>query len=285
MKELNDSRTNKLMHFFLFTFLFSWIMWLPGILFTYNIINPSSAFLKIINIMQWVAGIGPSLTAIILIAKAEGKAGIKILFKRVSNGTLGKWYLPILLLLPITFIAAHLINIFFFNASLPETGLLKEPWWIPILFLIFLLMQFSEELGWRGFALDNLQNKFGALTSSLIVGIIWSIWHLPMFLSKGFGQHDYHLPFIQFLITLTLLSVWIGWFQNNTKGSLVPAFIIHAYINLSGEVLPLIEKNEQTQGNYNAWIILNALLLLSVIILLFFYDAKTFVRKSTKNRY
>ena len=86
-----------------------------------------------------------------------------------------------------------------------------------------------------------------------------------MFLTEGFGQHDNHLPFSQFFITLVLLSIIITWFQNNTKGSLVPAFTIHAFINLSGEVLPLIEKNENAQGNYNAWIILNIILLFIII--------------------
>ena len=105
--------------------------------------------------------------------------------------------------------------------------------------------------------------------------------HLPMFLSRGFGQHDNHLPFLQFLLTLVLLSVLITWFQNNTNNSLVPAFVIHAFVNLSGEVLPLVEKNTEKQGDYRAWVILNMLLLLTVAAIVFFYGPGKLVRQKT----
>lgn len=275
------SSNQQLLQFFLLTFLFSWLLWLPSILITYNFITPSQTLIRINNILKWVAGIGPSLAAIFLVIKFDGKGGLKNLIKRVWYKKLGYWYFPLLLMLPITLVAAHLINTFFFSNAFPKTGLLEEPWWIPVLFVIFFIYQFSEELGWRGFALDRLQKKWNALNSSLLIGCIWGIWHLPMFLSSGFGQYDNHLPFIQFLVTLVLLSVWITWFQNNNNNSLLPAFIIHAYINLSGEVLPLIEKKEQTQSNYTAWVILNILLLFSVITIVFFYGYKKLVRKET----
>ena len=71
----------------------------------------------------------------------------------------------------------------------------------------------------------------------------------------------------------------ITWFQNNTNYSLIPAFVIHAFINLSGEVLPLIEKGTGKQGNYKVWIILNILLFISVVVIVFFYGYKNLVRK------
>jgi membrane protease YdiL (CAAX protease family) len=279
MNKKTDSPNPQLWQFFLLTFLFSWLMWLPGVLITYSLITPSQTLTTINNVMKWVAGIGPSLAAIILVIKFDGKVGLNKLFKRVLNIKLGYWYFPVFLMLPITLVAAHLINTFFFDTSFPRTGLLKEPWWIPVLFIIFFVLQFGEELGWRGYALDRLQKKWNALYSSLLLGCIWAIWHLPMFLSSGFGQHDNQLPFIQFLVTLVLLSVLITWFQNNTNNSLLPAFIIHAFINLSGEVLPLIEKNTEIQGDYTVWVVLNILLLISVIMIVFIYGFKKLVRK------
>ena len=164
MIKKNSSHTNQsLWQFFFITFLFSWLLWLPGVLITYNLINPNQTLITINNILQWVAGIGPSLAAIYLIIRNDGKKGIKKLFRRVMNLKLGFWYFPVFLMLPITLFSAHLINILLFNASFPQTGLLNEPWWIPILFVIFLIMQFGEELGWRGFALDRLQKKRSAL--------------------------------------------------------------------------------------------------------------------------
>jgi membrane protease YdiL (CAAX protease family) len=119
-------------------------------------------------------------------------------------------------------------------------------------FLIFFILQISEEFGWRGYTPDRLQARWSALISSLIIGVLWGIWHLPMFLSNGLPHFENHLPFGQLFITLVAASIFITWLQNNCKGSLIPAFVIHSLINISGEALPLIEKNKEVQGNYTA---------------------------------
>ena len=58
----------------------------------------------------------------------------------------------------------------------------------------------SEEIGWRGYALERLQTRWNALTSSLIVGLVWALWHLPLFMMVGTSQHELGIPFIGFLI-------------------------------------------------------------------------------------
>jgi len=279
MNTKTDSSNHYLWLFFILTFAFSWLMCLPNVLITHNIITTNPSITNINNIMKWVAGIGPSLAAIFLVIKFEGKVALIVLLKRVLKLKLGYWYFPVFLVLPVVLVLAHLLNIIFFNASFLKTGLLLEPWWIPVVLSIFFVLQFGEELGWRGYALDRLQKKMNALFSSIFLGSIWAIWHLPMFLSSGFGHRDYHLPFGQFFITLVLMSIIITWLQNNTNGSLIPAFIIHAQINLSGEVLPLIEKNLEIQGEYTAWIISNVLLFLLIVVILIFWGHKKLVRQ------
>lgn len=71
------------MQFFLLTFLFSWSLWLPGMLVTFDLVNTSPAFTNINNILKWVGGIGPSLVAIYLVIKFDGKEGAKKLFRRI----------------------------------------------------------------------------------------------------------------------------------------------------------------------------------------------------------
>lgn len=273
-----ESPNQQLWQFFTLTFLFSWLLWLPGVLISYKLINPGNTFIAIMNVLKWVAGMGPSLAALYLIIRYDGKTGLKTLLQRVLKLRLGYWYIPTFLLLPVILVAAHLLNVFLFNASFPKTGLLAEPWWIPILLIMFVIMQFAEELGWRGYALDLLQQRWSALFSSILLGCIWGIWHIPMFLTSGFGQHDNHLPFGQFLLTLVFMSIFITWIQNNTKNSLVPALIIHSCINLSGEVLPLIEKNKEINGNYTAWILANTLLFFVAIIVIMFWGYKKLTR-------
>jgi CAAX protease family protein len=277
----NNKSGNHLLKFFLFTFLFSWILWLPGVLYTYQLINPSESIKSLIEIFNWIGGIGPSLIAFLLIFKNEGKQGTKNLFKRILKVKLGYWYLIIFLLIPVLLILAHLVNVIVFGATFPITGLMKEPLWIPIVFLIFFILQFGEEFGWRGFALDRLQSKWSAFNSSIILGVLWSVWHLPMFLSIGFPHFEYHLPFGQLFLTLVTTSILITWLQNNCKGSLIPAFVIHAFINLSGEILPLIEKNKETQGDYTPWIIVNILFIFTVVFIVKIWGFKTLIRKTS----
>jgi membrane protease YdiL (CAAX protease family) len=282
MNSTNSKRSasnNQVIQFFSLTFLFSWFLWLPGVLYTYQLIAPRPFILNLIEVMNWVGGAGPSVIAFILTLKIEGIHGAKILFNRVLRVKLGYWYFPIFLILPVILVLAHILNMILGGADFPKTGLLSEPWWILVVFLIFFILQFGEEFGWRGYALDRLQTRWNALISSIILGILWALWHLPMFLSKGFPHYDYHLPFSQLFITLVIASIFITWLQNNCKGSLIPALVIHTLINISGEVLPLIEKSQDVQGDYSAWIIVNILFTITVIFILLLWDQTTFKRK------
>lgn len=278
MKIKSCEANQQLWQFFILTFLFSWILWLPGLLITYKVLTPNQPWIIMSNLLKWAGGTGPSVAAVILTRKHNGNTGVKVLFQRVLKIKLGYWYLPVLFLLPTTIFLAHVLNSLLFNSSFPKSSLLTEFYWIPIVFLIFLIMQFSEELGWRGYALDRLQQRWNAVFSSVMLGSIWAVWHLPMFFISGFGQFDNQLPYGQFFITIVLISVLITWLQNNTKGSLVPAFIIHAMMNLSGEVLPLVEKNKNTQSDSIPWIITNILLLVIVIAVILFWGYKKLVR-------
>jgi membrane protease YdiL (CAAX protease family) len=269
---------SQLIQFFFLTFLFSWLLWLPGVLYTHQLISPGQFILNLMEIMNWVGGIGPSLIAFILTFNNEGKQGGKRLFRRILIIKLGYWYFPVFLIIPLLLILAHILNMFFFGVEFPQTGLLSEFWLIPVVFLIFFIMQISEEFGWRGYALDRLQKRWNALISSLIVGALWAIWHLPMFLSNGFPHYDNHLPFGQLFITLVSASIFITWLQNNCKGSLIPAMVIHALINISGEVLPLMAKSKNVQGDYTAWIIVNVLFIIAGILILILWGQKTLRR-------
>ncbi len=280
MDSLNNrntaGNTRGLWPFFIITFLLSWLAWLPGVLLTNHYIEASEFVIQMDKIGKWVGGLIPSLVAFFLIYKEEGKSGLKVLLSGILKLKLRRWYFAIFLIIPVAVVLAHLINILL-GHPFPNTEILSEPWMILPLFFLFLILVAGEEYGWRGFALNKLQTKWNALTSSIILGFIWAIWHIPMFLSNGFGHHDLQIPFNQFLLTLVLVSVLITWVQNNT-GSLAPAFILHALINLSGEVLPLVDKNPETQGNYSQWIIANILLAIVVILILTHWGIRTLKR-------
>ena len=280
MNRKNRNSNGQLWEFFLITFGFSWVCWLPGLLLTYGLLSPNTPISTAASILQWVGGIGPSVTALVLIYRETGKAGLKHLFSRAVKFNLGVWYLPTFLILPLVVILAHVLNGCLFEAPFPSTDILSEPWWIPALLAVFLILQLGEEPGWRGYALDRLQGKWGALSSSLLLGSIWAFWHIPMFLSSGFGQHDNQLPYGQFFITIVLVSILITWLQNNTGGSLVPAFVTHALFALTGEVLPLIEKNPVGPSDHTAWIITNILLFITVALVIAVWGRKRLAKEN-----
>jgi membrane protease YdiL (CAAX protease family) len=87
----------------------------------------------------------------------------------------------------------------------------------------------GEEPGWRGFLLPRLQERFNALTSSLIVGGVWALWHLPLWFLPG-GLWD-AVPYWAFSLAAIASSVLFTFVHNNTGGSLLMATVIHFAFN------------------------------------------------------
>ena len=104
-----------------------------------------------------------------------------------------------------------------------------------------------EELGWRGYALDRLQGRWGALASSLALGTAWALWHLPLFFmpetyQSGLGVGT--LRFWLFFITLVPQSVLYTWIYNNTARSTLSAILFHFMGNFTGELFALSDRAE-----------------------------------------
>ena len=111
----------------------------------------------------------------------------------------------------------------------------SQPWYTLILLSLFMLIYDPgpmEELGWRGFALPKLQQKYSALWSSIILGFIWAIWHLPAFYIAALPQGSFSLPV--YIISTIALAIIITVAYNKSEGSIPLAFLLHWLINLNG---------------------------------------------------
>lgn len=111
-------------------------------------------------------------------------------------------------------------------------------WLEALLFLysFFIAFAWTEEIGWRGFALPRLQAKRSALSASIILGVIWGLWRLPDRLSsEGFSC----IHFVLFMIGIVAASILFTWLYNNTKGSLCIAIMFHAAINTALFCMPV----------------------------------------------
>jgi membrane protease YdiL (CAAX protease family) len=88
----------------------------------------------------------------------------------------------------------------------------------------------QEEFGWRGYLLDPLQERLTALGGGLAVGLVWAVWHLPLFYIPSETIYYQNL-FLGFAVSITLLSVLMTWVYNSTNGSLLPALLMHTSWN------------------------------------------------------
>jgi membrane protease YdiL (CAAX protease family) len=104
----------------------------------------------------------------------------------------------------------------------------------------------SEELGWRGYALDRLQTQRSPLISSLILALFWWAWHLPLFFIKGTTQYKWGFGtsnFWYFMITIIPLTLILTWVYNHTNRSILAAVLLHFMYNFTlGLVFPLSEN-------------------------------------------
>ena len=96
-------------------------------------------------------------------------------------------------------------------------------------FSTVILGQAGEELGWRGYALPRLAERFGMGLASVLLGVIWAVWHLPQFFIPGSGSDGQSFPL--YLVHVTALSVAIGWLYWKSAASLFMVMVMHASIN------------------------------------------------------
>ncbi len=190
-------------------------------------------------------GWGFIFVSLLMTGSTLGKDAVIELLKRFLLWRVNwRWYLAAILLLPALQIASILLTLWLTRVPVDFSHpMIREvvPLDAPLLALVFPWLVFEiltngEEWGWRGYVLPRLQAKYSALTASLIVGVIWGVWHLPKFLGAGLSGER---SFLWFVIAHVALSVFYTWLYNNTRGSLLLVTLFHASGNTAGMFLPV----------------------------------------------
>jgi uncharacterized protein len=222
----------------------------PTISFVSNVKGPVWAIVLFI-----VGGFVPSLTAIILTWKLEGLSGLQRIGRSLIKFNIGwRWYLAIILIV-ILGTAGQLLIIHLLGQTFDSSIFLAQ---LGNAIPLIILGPLSEEIGWRGYALDRLQTKWDALTSSLIIGLVWSLWHLPLFFLVGTSQHELSIPFIGFAAGIMATSVLYSWLHNNTQSSIWTAVFFHWLYTYSMQVVAsgVIRSNVYNGLEYLPYIIM-----------------------------
>jgi uncharacterized protein len=183
--------------------------------------------------------VGPTLAAFVLTALTQGKPGIGRLLRRYVIWRVGlRWYLVTLLLTPALLLLGYLAV----PGAIPALRAIPAPAFLQTYLVVFVLIfafggPLGEEPGWRGFALPRLQRGHGPLVGTLILGVLWGLWHLPLFIlvpgydGAGASFLGVLLPFLGFMIMATALAVFFTWVFNNVRGSLLLMMLLHATLN------------------------------------------------------
>ena len=176
----------------------------------------------------------PLIAASILVYQEEKFDGVKRLlsktfdYKRIEQKI---WYLPIIFLMPVLYIFTYGIMRLI---GLPVPVKWDIPLLTPLIFLAFFIAAAGEELGYMGYIIDPMQNRWTALTTSLIVGSIWALWHFPSMIQLG------QSPVLMawgFLVTVAFRILYV-WLYNNTNRSVFGVILFHAISNTGRTIFP-----------------------------------------------
>jgi uncharacterized protein len=219
--------------------------------------------------IHYLASFGPMLSALIVTAATEGRVGIRRLLAGLLKWRVGLGWILFAILSPITLFGVAAIVDYAANGKWPDLALLGEVDYLPYLGIIgaFLLWLFTfglgEELGWRGYALPRLQKGWSALSATLILGVVWAIWHLPAFFYKdtyiAMGLAG-GLPIL--MLSILAASIVFTWLYNSTRGSLLITILFHALFDFLSV--------SRAGGEYVASIMSAGVMIWAVLIVILF---------------
>lgn len=192
--------------FFVLVFCWTWCFWISAAVLRTSIETTLG------RLMLFLGLLGPMLGGIGFTYLTQGKENRREYWSRIVDPKRipAKWYLVIFLFVPVLMTIAVLLDVTLGgNATLVRLENRVMPFlsapltMVPFLLRVLVQGPFPEELGWRGYILDRLQTRWNALVSSLILGVIWALWHLPLFFFKDM-LHSVHgigsLWFWQFMV-------------------------------------------------------------------------------------
>ena len=214
-----------LLTFLLLAFGLTWVVWVPRA-------AAAQGFLD----AQWLLSLGsvwtygPLAAAAAAAAITAGRPGLRAWGARLVRWRVGwTWWL-----------AALLGPAAFWLAVAGALVLLGEPWTavrpratatgpaaaVALFGALALTDGLGEEAGWRGYALPRLLDRWRPLAASLILGVIWALWHVPLLFTPGGALHG--SPVLFHLLDLPATAVVYTWLFRRTRGSVLPAVLLHA---------------------------------------------------------
>lgn len=243
----STSLQSKPWFFFALALGWSWLFWSMAIALGLGLKTAGGIGLGLLGLL------GPMVAGITCTYLTQGEGGRREYWVRVVDPTrIGiKWYAVIFLTAPVLTAVAVILDRLTGGSGAaweePALRFFTAPWTIIPFALGIFFVGPMEEFGWRGYVLDRLQERWSALVASLILGVVWSLWHLPLFFIKDSYQYNLgvgSLAFWLFMTAIVPLNVVFTWVFNNTNRSTLGAMLLHFMVNFTGETVAMPPRAE-----------------------------------------
>lgn len=226
-------------------FAISWMCWLPVAAADHGLGPRTTSD----GLLVPLGTFGPFLAALSVVGLTYGRRGLRDFLGQALRWRAGiQWYFAALVapfLIRLAVLYVHVLK----GGQVPQFDDASRWLAVPATFLAVLLIggPTGEEFGWRGFLLQRVQSRIGILQAAIVIGLITTLWHIPLFLIPGTAQS--YVPYGIFAIRTVALSVISTWLYNGTNRSVLFVLLFHASLNTWPNTLDVLET-EGTLGPY-----------------------------------
>jgi len=239
------ARRYPLTAYFVLAFALMWVFVIPIMLSQrgLGIIGLPDTLIEVFFLVATFSG--PLPAAFIMTTLLDGREGRRQLMRRMFQWRVGlRWYLLLLFGYPLIF----LIGLSFYSGAAPWIALIQN--W-PLIFTFYLpaaafgiiFPSLGEEPGWRGFALPRLQQQYGPLIGTLILGVVHGLWHLPVYFIPGTileGPFNITAFAANTCLLIAMTVIWT-WFFNNAGQRVFFAMLVHGVSNAASGLIPQLQ--------------------------------------------
>jgi membrane protease YdiL (CAAX protease family) len=249
--------------FFLLTYAVTWIPWFVTAYLSYH-----GGTREVQHVLFFLGGFGPTIVALSLIFTSDNPALRRDFWTRLTNLQIarGPCYVIALLLFPALSVASVMLSLLFGRSIQQLTVVGNLLAWLPLMFLA----PACEEIGWRGYGVDSLRARLGTLGATLVFGVLWALWHAPLFFINHTYQHDVWLSgpiyVFNFFAGIVPVAVIFNWLYYKANRSIPVIMLVHFSANVTPETFNI----EQ----YTKLLALPVLYLLATLLVI--VDWKTF---------
>jgi len=239
---------------------------LPLILQGLNLsrISQSTPHLPLVMTGMLLTSCAPTLAALFVVGLCPGAGGLRSISRQVRIWRVGIVWYGLALIGPIILLLAAEVFYAILRGGSPSNWMVLPSFSGPggLYFVIFGSL-FAEEPGWRGFAQPRLQIRYGALRASIVIGVLWSTWHLWYVITPGGFLIVPGADAAATYMRLTSTAIIYAWMYNSTNGSLIIAMLAHLGHNLAASLVPT-----SADGSWRHMTIALSYLVVAIIVVL-----------------